>query len=66
MNIGNKIKKLRIQNSLTQVELANLLNVTQQNIQRIETGKQNTTMKRLSMFAKVFNVPVEIFFQNGE
>lgn len=36
--IGEKIKKLRLKNDLTQEELANKLNTTKQNIYKYESG----------------------------
>lgn len=37
--IGQKLKKIRLKNKLTQIELAKLLNTSQSNISSYESGK---------------------------
>ena len=43
--VGNLIKKLRLDNNLTQKELADKLNVTFQAVSKWENGKSVPTMK---------------------
>lgn len=40
-NIGQRIKKVRMDKGLTQVDLSSLVNKDQQSIQRLEAGRVN-------------------------
>ena len=42
-NIGIRIRNLRIEKGLTQVDLASKINRDQQSIQRLEAGRTNPT-----------------------
>ncbi len=57
-NIGEKIKNIRIQNGLTQKQIAKKLNVSQQLISRIENGQENISILTLKNIAKVLNLKV--------
>lgn len=57
MNIGTAIKELRKKKKLSQVELAELCDMTQTSLSQIESGSRkpnSETMKKLTTF---FNVP---------
>lgn len=62
----NNIKQLRTQKNLTQVELANILNVSRYTIIRIEGGG-DTTDQMVMRISRYFDKdPRDIFFnQNG-
>ena len=49
MSVGSKIRKLRIQNKLSQPELASKLNISQTALSEIESGK---TKKAISGFER--------------
>lgn len=57
----NKIRELREERGLLQVDLAKKLGITQAALSYLETGKHNLTQKRLHSIAKALNVqPWEI------
>lgn len=49
---GFNLKVLRMKNGLTQFQLAEKLNVHEKHICKIETGKQNVTLKTLEKNCK--------------
>ncbi|TCT21217.1 helix-turn-helix domain-containing protein [Thiobaca trueperi] len=58
MNIGNKIKTVRLENGLTQSKLANELPVTQGYLSQIENGIRTPSIQTLDAIAKRLNVKV--------
>lgn len=57
IKFGNKLKKLRIDNNLTQLELAELTNYTSRSsIADIENGRNSIPLDKLELFAKALNV----------
>ena len=59
MNINDRIKYLRIKNSLTQKELGVKINVSEVSIRGWETGTKNPSMTAIISLAKVFNVTTD-------
>ena len=57
--IGERIKKIRLKNKLTQTELANLLNTSQSNISSYESGKTLMLTAFIYSFAKRFDVSLD-------
>lgn len=55
MNYGVILKRLRIENGLTQTVLANRLNTSNSVISMIERDKQEITLPFLERYAKIFN-----------
>lgn len=56
MNIGDRIKKTRIDNGLTQDELASYLSTTKQTIHKYETGLiSNIPSSKIEAIAKVLH-----------
>lgn len=60
--IGNKIRNLREQRSLTQEEIAEYLNTTPQTISRYEIGDRKTNQDILFKLAEYFKVSINDFF----
>ena len=58
-----KIKELRIDRDYTQVELANLLNITQRNYSYIETGKSDVPTQILIELSKIYGVSVDYILE---
>lgn len=56
MEIGKIIKELRLEQKLTQTELAKLLNTTQDTISLWELGKSYPDILSIIALAKLFNV----------
>jgi len=54
--IGEKIKKLRLENSLTQKDLAEKLYVTAQAVSRWENNEVEPSITTIAEIAKVFNI----------
>ena len=57
--IGNRIKELRIENSLSQQRFGELLSVSQDTISLWEKGKSIPTTEYLIAIAKQFDVSVD-------
>ncbi|MBR1754259.1 helix-turn-helix transcriptional regulator [bacterium] len=53
---GLNLKMERMKKGLTQAQLAELLNIHEKHVCKIETGKQNVTLKTLSRIANVLGV----------
>ncbi|MEM7047727.1 MAG: helix-turn-helix transcriptional regulator [Pseudomonadota bacterium] len=60
--VGQQLRRLRNQASLTLAELADLAAVNAQQIQRYETGLTRPRARDLWFFAQVFKVPFSAFF----
>ncbi len=58
----NRIKELRAANNLTQLDLANKVNVRRETIVFLEKGKYNPSLKLAHDVAKVFNKTIEEVF----
>ena len=65
--IDNKLKLARVENDLTQSELAEQVGVTRQTIGLIEAGKYNPTLKLCLMLARATGKSLdELFWIKGE
>ena len=62
MGVKNKIKELRKQNHITQVEMAKAMQVTRQTIVAIENHHYNPESRVIFKIAKYFGVKVEEIF----
>ena len=58
-DIGNKIKKERIEAGLTQQKLANKLNLSKSSIASYENGSRRPSNKVLINISKLFNVSTD-------
>lgn len=65
-SIGRKIKMRRTLLGLTQYDLAKLVSLSFQQVQKYESGQNQMTAKRLVQFANVLGVDVEFFFQDSQ
>lgn len=52
-NLGKKVKELRIQNNLTQAQVAKALDVTPGYISNVENNRSMMTLKMLIFYAKL-------------
>lgn len=64
--VGELIKKFRDERGFTQMELAEMVGVSYQQIQKYEKGKSSISLCRLKQIADALNVPMSAFFQKGE
>ena len=58
MNIAVSIRNLRMQNNLSQNDLAETLHVTRQAVSNWETGKNEPDLETLIMMSKIFGVEI--------
>ena len=63
MNNANKLKEIREDRKMKQIDLAELLDVSQRTISAWETGRRTPSPKFMQQIEDIFNVPKEdIFF----
>ena len=66
MIVGNRIKELRTNKSLSVNKLANLAGISQSYLRDIELGNKNPTVETLSLICDVLGVTLESFFSQTE
>ena len=59
----NRIKELRKQHGLTQIDLARALQVTRQTVVAIEKGRFNPSLLLALKLSRLFGLPIEEIFQ---
>lgn len=60
---GLNVKFARMKQGITQAELAEILEVHEKYISRIETGKQNVTLKSIEKLAEALKTDIAFFFK---
>ncbi|MCA6443465.1 MAG: helix-turn-helix transcriptional regulator [Bacteroidota bacterium] len=60
--LGNNIRKARIKYNLTQAQLAFEANLTREFINKVETGKYNISVKKLSLIAECLGIKLKDLF----
>lgn len=60
--VGNKIKEIRLRNSMNQEQLAEILNTTKQSVSRYETGERKADQDILFKLSEKLNVSINYFF----
>ena len=66
MDIGKKIKELRVAKGLTQEQLAELAGVSLQHIGEIERGQGNPTLNSLVKLSDALDISLSELFENSE
>ena len=67
IDIGFKIKKLREEKNLSQEQLANLLEISQSKLSKIENGRlKKIEMKLVLKFCKSIDINLYDFFENTD
>jgi len=61
--IGNKIKDARLKAKLTQTKLAKHCDITFQQVQKYEKGKNGCSAFRLDQISKKLKVPITYFYE---
>ena len=64
--IGKRIRFFRKQKGLTQMQLAEKVGVSFQQIQKYETGRDRISVDRLQQIAQAIEVPISYFFTDFE
>lgn len=63
IHVGNRLRLRRLQMSLTQEKLANLLGLTFQQVQKYEHGSNRVSASRLHEIANALKVPITYFYE---
>ncbi len=63
LHIARRIRAARIRLGITQTELGDKLELTFQQVQKYETGRNRITASRLYMVAQAFELPLLHFFE---
>ena len=61
--VGNKLRKIRKINNLTQEQLAEKLNTNRIRISNIENGKMEMTFNEAIKICELFNISADSFFE---
>jgi transcriptional regulator with XRE-family HTH domain len=62
-SVGRRVGEIRSERSLTQAALAERLDLALQNLQRIEQGRQNLTLRTLASIANALGVEVRALLE---
>ncbi len=65
MNFGNVLKELRNKHGLTQLQLAEILDISKSNISKYEAGSVEPNIDTLTHIATYFNVPTDYLLGIG-
>ena len=64
LNLGSKIRQIRMEKKMTQNDLANRCDFEKAGMSRIESGKTNLTLRTLHKISIVLETPIYEFFQH--
>jgi putative transcriptional regulator len=60
--MNNRIRALRAERGWSQAELADMLDVSRQSVNAIETGRYDPSLPLAFAIAKLFQLPIESIF----
>jgi len=63
--MNNRLRVLRAERSWSQQELADRLEVSRQSVNAIETGKYDPSLPLAFKLARLFSLPIESIFTDG-
>lgn len=66
IHIGERLKAIRKKKNLSQSAIANAIDVTFQQVQKYEKGKNRISASKLYALAKFLKVPMTYFFKELE
>jgi len=64
--IGKRIMNLRESKKIPREAFAKIMNVTQQQVQKYEVGKNRVSCESLYLLANYFELPINYFFDHVE
>lgn len=64
--MNNRLRGLRAEHDWSQAELAERLGVSRQSVNAVETGKYAPSLPLAFKIARVFGLPIESIFSDGE
>ena len=62
MDVGNRIKQLRLAENISQNALAEKANISQTHLRRVELGQAGITVEHLQLICDCFNITLSEFF----
>ncbi|MCM3033165.1 MULTISPECIES: helix-turn-helix transcriptional regulator [unclassified Niallia] len=62
MKVVNHIREIRLKKGITQVKLAEDLQITRQTVNAIEKNKYNPSLELALKLMEYFDVPIEVLF----
>lgn len=65
INVGQKIKELRMQRGMSQNQLARAAKVSQAGLSSIESGATSPSIQTLSIIAEALDVPLSYLFDDN-
>ncbi len=65
IQVGERVKYFRLQQKLTQVELANLTGKDRQYIYKIEKGIVTSNIVTITLITEAMEIPLKEFFSEG-
>jgi transcriptional regulator with XRE-family HTH domain len=63
VSIGRQLRQRRMKIKMSQAKLGEKTNLTFQQIQKYETGKDKISASRLFQLSQILEVPIEYFFE---
>lgn len=66
INLGQALRKYRLQSGLTQKSVSDALGITRSAYTYYETGKTSPDPTTLFLIARMFDVPLDLFFDQAE
>ncbi len=64
VKLGNRIKKLRIDQGISQEAFALMINMDRTYFSSVESGKRNVSIKNIEKIAAGFNISLSELFEN--
>ncbi|MEG2254236.1 MAG: helix-turn-helix transcriptional regulator, partial [Vagococcus sp.] len=65
MSFGENLKFLRNRKGLSQTQLADLLNTSQQHISQLEKGVREPNLQDIKLFSTIFELPADFLIQDS-
>ena len=62
--IGARIKKRRTELMMSQEELAEMLNISYQQVQRYENGTSKLNVEKIQIISEALSIPMSYFFES--
>lgn len=63
IKVGKRIQEIRVEENISQQDLAARCNFEKSNMSRLEAGRANATLSTLEVVAKALNVNIAEFFK---
>lgn len=64
IHIGQKLRKIRVEAKISQEQVGEMVGVSLQQVQKYEIGVNKISASKLYKFAKIFDKPINSFFDD--